>query len=441
MPVQGAQVADYFRRQASELGKAIDEQKSLLSTTNKADSEIAEELAAARGDLAAIYLPALTDANFERAARLTGFQGFQRRDPRVAMAQERKVLQAELAKIDADERYQRRDVLTGPAGTLTQELDSAREALQPLEAECQRFESLEGFTELIAVGYDTPQFTEKWYQASYWRHWSAGDRICKALQMNDFGDDVIPAYRKYAEPRDVMRQDVARIEKDLDAIHEMTKQHDELTDRLTHLEEIYLEQAQNFLGEHLEHADLALLEQWIANEAELQRPVQQGLRRLSGVLAKRTFIGEIAQQGVPQMVSQLEERRNKALQKADKFARPKNQYQVYDDSIIQDNWQQKAASLQAQNDKLRRRVDDLVVARRYDGFDLASDSSLWWWWLLETPPHRYYTPGLFGYYERHPDITVVVPREDIVDIGPSPGEAAAAAMMSGDLERGGAYLS
>src|SRR5262245_14910657 len=100
MPVTGAQAAQHFSQQASQLGEAINAQKALIADMSKADAEIEQEYGAARGDLAAIYLPELTDAAFERAGRLTGFQGFQRRDPRVALAQEKKVLQSQLAKID-----------------------------------------------------------------------------------------------------------------------------------------------------------------------------------------------------------------------------------------------------------------------------------------------------------------------------------------------------
>ena len=438
MPVTGAQVAVHYRNQAKIFGEQIAAHKQLVGDMQKADTEIEQEHDAARGDLAAIYLPELSDAAFERAGRLTGFQGFQRRDPRVALAQEKKGIQAHLAKIDADDRYQRRDVLVGPAGTLTQELELAKETLAPLETECARFEELEGFVELIQVGYDTHGFKEKWWHASYWHHWSAGDRICKTLQMNDFGDDVIPAYQKYAEPRDVMRADVDRLEKDLDAIHTMTKEHDELADRLAHLDEIYLEQAQDFLGEHLDHADLALLEQWIANEPDLQRPAQLGLRRLSGVQAKRKFVGEIAQQGIPQTIAQLQERHDKAIQKADKFNRPKNYSARFDDSMVADDFGQKAVALQQQNDKLRRRVDSLVLARRYDGFNLAQDSQLWWLYLLDSPPPRY-APGLYDYYSRRPGVTYIV-EPDYVNLGPSTGQAAAAAVMAGSLESG-TYLS
>src|SRR5438093_1157454 len=115
MGLSGWQLSQHYRQQADTLGGMVKANRELLDQAKQADHQIDAELAEARRELAAVYLPSLTDPAFERAARLTGFQGFARRDPRVAMAQERKVLQSQLAKLEADERYARRDVLVGPA--------------------------------------------------------------------------------------------------------------------------------------------------------------------------------------------------------------------------------------------------------------------------------------------------------------------------------------
>lgn len=294
------QVAQHFLHQRDTMQSLIAKHEAMGTKLKQTGVALGQQQQQAGLELAAIYLPALTDDAFARAAQLTGFQGFARRDPRLAMQQEKKVLQSSLAQLDADERYQRRDVLVGPAGTLQQELEAAQESLAPLQAECERFETLQDFLELVQIGYDTPNFKEHWWNAAYWKHWAAGDRICKALALNDFGDDVLPAYRKYQEPRDVLAADVARIAGQIKAVHDVTQQRDQTADRLAHLDEIYLESAQGFLAEHLAHADHALLEQWVADQPE-QRAVQQALRKVAGLAAKQQIVGEIAGQGVPQI--------------------------------------------------------------------------------------------------------------------------------------------
>jgi hypothetical protein len=423
----GTEVASHYQHQAATLGSLISSHEEMAGKLGDADAYLAGQITAAQKELAAIYVPALTDEVFERAARLTGFQGFARRDPRLALAQERKVLQSALAQCEGDERYQRRDVLVGPAGTLQQELDSSSEALAPLETECERFETLQDFTELVEVGYDTPGHTEHWWNAGYWRHWAAGDRICKALDMKDFGDDVLPAYKKYAEPRDTMRGDVARVKQQIDGVHEVVQKRDQTADRLAHLDEIYLDSSQGFLGEHLAHADLALLEQWSANEPEA-RAVQAALRKLSGLAAKRTIVGEIRSQGVPGLITTLTERRDKANAKVYKYQRPKNAYGMAPDTLINQDFDAKTAALQANQVKLQRRLDTMLAFDNYNRFNLTNDSQLWWWYFFESPPNRYYTPGLFDYYQRRPDFRVV---EDDLDL---PGSTVAAAYVAGGLE-------
>jgi hypothetical protein len=440
MTLSGSQAAAQFQSQARTLKGLADSYHALVGELAQTEVVLDEKLAAARRELAAVYLPELTDAAFDRVARLTGFQGFARRDPRAAIVHERKVLEQSLAKLDADPRYASRDV---EATRLAGEAASARDTLAPLELECEKFETQPGFLELVQLGYDTPAFAEKWWHANYWKHWAAGDRICKALDMNDFGDDVLPAYKKVAEPRDYMRSEVKRIESQIDAIHELTRERDRMSDRAARLEQIYLAEAQDFLGEHLENADVGLLEQWVAAEPSLQRAVQMGLRKLSGITAKRRFVREMRAVGVPEVIKQLDERRVKAQQKQGKFSRPKYAYVQLPFDGMDVAFNRKAESLAQQRDKLSRRTQALVAAENYGGFDLRNDQELWWLYLMQSPPPRL-MPSVYDYYQRRPDVAPMTD-PDYVDMGPMqgevPGDAAARAFIAGDLEQGGAYLS
>lgn len=439
MPVSGYQVAEHFRAQATTLDGLIARNRQLLGSVKERDEQLQRELIEARRELASVYLKALDDANLESVAVLTGFQGFQRRDPRVARDQERKVLQSSLAKIKSDERYAKRDLLAGPDGTLSQELKQNAETLAPLQQECDRFESLEGFSELISVGYDTPGFQEKWWHASYWKHWAAGDRICKTLGLNDFGDDVIPAYNKVAEPRNFMRGEVERIQKQLDEIHALVQQHDQMSDRLAHLDEAYLAEAQDFLGEHLMNADAALLEQWAQGKPEILRAVQMGVRKIAGIQAKRSILTDITQSGVPQTMQQLEERRAKAYQKYNKFSRPKHYSAWFDDRLVSDGFDDKATAMRAQMDKLDRKLDALIANQSYAAFNLNNDPYLWWWYFMESAPSRY-APHYYDYYQRNPQFNVATD-PNFLDISDRSQDVARAYAATQDAEAGGGILS
>lgn len=438
MSVSGYQVAEHYRAQARTLSELIAGHRQVLDTIKERDAELQNQLLAARRELASVYLKAIDDANLERVAKLTGFQGFSRRDPRLAREQERKVLQSHIARIEADERYQKRDVLVGPDGTLTQELQQNQETLAPLQAECDRFESLVDFATLLAIGYDTPSFQEKWWHASYWKHWAAGDRICKELRMNDFGDDVIPAYNKVAEPRNFMRAEVERLDKQIGEVHELVREHDRLADRLARLDQIYLDEAQDFLGEHLMNADAALLEEWVKGEPELERAVQMGVRKIAGIQAKRSILVDMAQSGVPQMIHQLEQKQAKAHRKYNKYSRPKWVNVPVSGNLIDRNFDDRSSRMQTQIDKLQRRIDHLMANQNYAGFDLRNDPYLWWWYFMESPPPRY-APHYHDYYQRNPKFDVITD-PDFVDMADDHSEDVARAFASSDAEQGG-YLS
>ncbi|HEY5922952.1 MAG TPA: hypothetical protein VIV11_14835 [Kofleriaceae bacterium] len=439
MSVSGHQVAEHYRAQASTLNNLIAGHRQLLDSLKAQDVELQRQLVQARRELASVYLKALDSPSFERVERLTGFQGFARRDPRVAREHEHRVLRTSIAKLEAEERYQKRDTLVGADGTLTQELQQNRETLAPLQVECERFETLEDFATLIAVGYDTPSFQEKWWQAAYWKHWAAGDKICRALDMKDFGDDVIPAYQKVAEPRNFMKAEVDRLDKQITAIHELVKQHDQLADRLARLDDIYLEEAQDFLGEHLMNADAALLEEWAKAEPELLKPVQMGVRKLAGLTAKRSILVDMSQSGVPVTIQQLEARQQKAYAKYNKFSRPKYAYSVFNSDMVNDGFDDKARKMQEQIEKTNRRVDHLMANQNYAGFDLRNDPYLWWWYFMESAPPRY-APHYHDYYQRNPSFNLVTD-PDFVDMTPDRSEDVARAFVASDAETGGGILS
>lgn len=437
MSLSGVEVAGRFRAQASTLDGVIRRHGEMIAHLRARDAELATAATAARRELAAVYLTSLSDADFATVGQLTGFQGFQRRDPRPAMEHERRVLETAIAKIEADDRYQRRALLVGDSGTLAQERDLAAETLAPLQAACDRFEQLAEFGTLVEIGYDTPRFAVKWWQPAYWKYWAAGDRICKELGLADFGDDVLPAYHQHAEPRDVMRDELARLTKAIDEVHALVQEHDRLVHRLASLATIYLEEAQDFLGEHLANADGGLLEQWAQADAARLRAVQIGVRKVAGIAAKRDILLDMMKGGLPQAIAQLEQRRGKLARKAEKFERPKHAYRDWPDDVVDAQFDERATAMQGQLDKLQRRVDGLVANDRYASFDMRNDAHLWWWYFMQTQPPRY-APRYHEYYERNTDVQVV---SDPAFAEDDRSDALAAALIAGSQEQGEGYLS
>lgn len=434
MSVSASQLSQHYRTRSAQAAELIAIYTQLQDRLYTSRDQLEQRAAGARLELARAYLPELSAPAIQRAERLTGFRGFSRRDPLAAMARELAVLQKTIVRIEADERYRKRKSLVGPHGSITRKLEEARSMLEPWEHECARFESLEGFLELVEVGYDTPEYESQWWRGSYWKRWAAGDRICEALGLDDFGDDVLPAYRKVVEPRDRWRGQIAEIEVAVEAIHRMVQERDQAEARAPRLPELYLARSQELLAEFLAGADLALLDEWLKAEGgEPDRAVQMGLRKAAGMAAKIDFLSELAGEGIEPLKDQLAERQRKYDRKISKYSRSKYAYTQFDEVHMDRKFEAKYQKLKGRRDALERVVDKMLRYESYERFDLSNDPELWWREFTGGRPPRQ-LPKLRGWYDRHPDAR---PLRAHTGDGEAAAEAAAAFQVADDL----GYLS
>ncbi|HUH03045.1 MAG TPA: hypothetical protein VML75_13705 [Kofleriaceae bacterium] len=439
MPIQGRQAVSHYqqrRQQATELAHSYE---GLRQHIDARRTEIREQGKAARLELARVYLTELSPEAFERAARLTGFQGFQRRDPIKAMEHERVVLEKTIARIGADERYQQRELLAGPDGTLTTKLAEVHEMLEPWVAECQKFEQHDGFAELVFIGYDTPRFEGKWWQSTYWKHWAAGDRICQALGMDDFGDDVLPAYTRCSEQRAFWQGEERGLQAKLKEIHDLTWEHDVAVARIPDLPTLYLEQSQEFLGEYLGDADVGLLEEWAAQAGEDHRGITMALRKVAGLKAKDTLLHELQEEGIAALAAELRGRAGKYQRKIAKFSRPKNSWMTFNDNVLDHGFETKHAKLRERHAKLQMLVDRVYTYDDYHHFRLDNDPALWWLEMTHKQP-----PAMMvrtrKWYERNRDAAITHERWDEADGADPMTQAVAVAAAARELDEVG-YLS
>lgn len=416
-------------------GSLKERHEALRARCADARAAIDEELRVALRELAAIYLPSLTPPALAGAADLSGFRGFERRDPIAAREHERHVLESTIKSIEAGAQFQDRERLVGERGELTSALTGAEEALATAQAPCDRFEQQETFLELIAVHYDTPQFDVPWWRADYWRLWAAGDRICRDLGLDDFGDDVLPAYKSVAEPRDFYRAEVARLRADVHKIHEVVRQRDEAAARLQQLDTIYLDQAWGYLAEHLGFADLGLLHEWAERaDPAWAQAIRNALKKIAGIRAKTGYVDDMLR-GIGGVSQQLGTRIDKYNRKIGKLDRGKY---IPESEIAGDTLPAKAASMEAQAQKTEQRLDRLVAARNYDDFDPSWEHERWWWHLTQSPPTRL-CPHTHGWYGSHPE--VMVHAEHDADVGTLDDGVARAFVSGRDGESSSGYLS
>lgn len=409
--VSALDLVTHFNRNSQEAGATIAAYEALVAQVRETQARVDAQLAQAKFELGAAYLPALAGPVITRAEGLTGFRGFSRRDPNTAMEQERSVLQRTVARIEADPLWQEREMLAGPHGTRATALAEAKEMLEPWQQECARFERHPGFNELVAIGYDTPSFQSKWWEKQYWSQWAKGDAICEALGMDDFGDDVLPAWIKADKQREFWLAEVNRLNAELDEVHELVRTRDASEARVPQLPQIYLRQAQEVLGEHLALADLPLLDEWLEREASVDRAVKMGLRRLAGMQAKIRLLGELEREGLTPLIAQLEKRRSKYARKRQKYGRSKYIRTNFPQSAMDQKFPAKAQKLRERHEKLSRLLGKIDAYDKFARFDLENAEDLWWKEITGSRPPRI-MPSTRRWYEANPQVALRRERDE-----------------------------
>ena len=379
----------------------LDSYEELQSRIKQALATVRAQEEQARATLAESYLPELSQAGIKRAEKLTGFRGFSRRNPLEALAHETAVLQKRVTSIEIHPSYQQREALIGAGGTLTAKLRECEDMLQPWAEECWKYEQHEHFLQLVELGYDTPRYAVSWLEPKYWRYWAAGDRITEALGMDDFGDDVLPAWREVSGKRDAWVAQVHAAEAEVQVVRDLVQEHDQALTRLPRLPSLFLDQCRTFLAEYLEQADLSLLEQWLHADAPDDRALTMSLRRTAGLRAKVEFFEELLFSGIGEFVTALRRRIEKFSRKSTKYARSKYVGSQLPASVLDTGFQDKLPKYRARVDKVGRLVDRIA---RYDGygrFDLQNQPELWWVEMTGKAPNSL-TPKLRRWYDRHP---------------------------------------
>lgn len=429
--ISSLQLSRHYEAHSVRAGRVVENLETLRERIQRDIATVVGQRAEAIKALAVAYLPALEPDALASAEQRTGFRGFTRRDPMAAMAKELQSLRKRVTRIQADERYVRRTYLVGEHGELTRELAERQSLLEPWSRECSRFEDLEGFTELVESRYDTPDYDQSFFSARYWKLWAAGDRICDALGMSDFGDDVLPAYAKAAAERLKWVRQVEEVQAKVDAVHSLVQQHDEAVALQPRLPGMVLDQCHTALSQHLKHADVGLLQTWLGDPPD--RAVMLVLRRAAGLAAKEEFLSELVE-GLDAQLSQVMQRRGKYMRKAQKYTRSKYMGHHWGPEHQDAKFEAKAAKMHTNLEKVEVLADRMMAYDDYGRFDLENDPELWWVEFTRKRPSRL-TPRLRSWYDRNPN------RQPQLDVDDHHARALASAVAAREENDALGYIS
>jgi len=397
MPTSGQLITHYahVQQESDRLVKELNRLSLQLTQAEKAAVEKQHKVIVL---LSEAYLPELTPEHLTACARRTGFRRFATFNPLEAMAHEKERHEHVIAAIEADPAFIERRKLVGPHGKLTRQWKEAQEMAQPWIDECAVFQAHEGFVDLFESGYDTPSFEHQWWTPTYWKRWATGDRICRDMGENDFGDDILPAYRRVYDEREKWLTQVRGFEKKIDHVHHLVRQRDDAQSRIENLPIAYLKRCRVMLEEFLLHADPGLLHEW----AEGDRAVHVLLRRWAAEVAKAAHLFELREHAVAPFAIDLRARSAKAARKIRKF-RLKPSKARYE--RIRPGFDDKVKKYDGRIDKWRQ------LSRRMSDYDATLSEAwidqpqLWFREMTGSRPPRQLT-ALRQWYDRNPDVRV-----------------------------------
>lgn len=273
-------------------------------------------------ELVALSLPALKREAFASIPTLTGYRQFEMNDPFERMERRRQELSSRVVAIEADERYRRREQLLDPAaGDLILKRNELVGQLKIMDETLARYENEPEFPGLIHRGYDTEQYSYKWWQLQYYRDWKHGDIITEMFGQQSFRD-VLYSYNQVKAGRAEVYQGYQLVSHKIAEIESLVAERNKCLSGLETIEADTLNNCRQQLREHLEYIDRNDLAAWSASD-----PNRTGLlKRIHGIEKKIEYLDELARRYLNPEREQLMTMRAKLDKKINKYMRPKNAY-------------------------------------------------------------------------------------------------------------------
>lgn len=286
-----------------------------------------------------------------------------------------------LARIEAIERDPLFVEREGRRNAVQIRLAEVEDARAPLIESVSALRGEHGFEDLIYSGYATDDYTHRFWEASYYRHWKLADEIVerhgKRLNVEGF-----PGIRKMylaeseaLQPLDALRNELRR---ELEQIGKLEQAHAQAGQALETLDARALAWARGRVREHLG----ALAPDEMTKLLQLVPEWRVAGTRILGLLAKQAYLEEMHRQ----VVLPFDGEARAALSELDarimKASRPKKWSERVDEATFEkrigrrrvDKWSQRRKELEG----ARSSIESFD---RYDRYDPTRDFV---WWSLMT---------------------------------------------------------
>jgi hypothetical protein len=361
------------REQREELARQIARLGEIQRTHRTERHTLEAERAGVLADLTKALLPDLTPETLRLAGDETGFLPLRNDDPPGQREAERRALSARLAEIEADPRFDQRELLRAPrVGQLTRQVDELEEYRAPM-AETLARAAHPRLARLIEVGYGTSSYQVAFWRMSYYRDWAAGDEILARFPDKKSFADLREEMTQATETLRVYDQKLGELRAEIAAGEALEREHEERRQALETVDARHLETWRSRLAEHIGAVDAATLATRLAGRPE----VAPMLVRADGLGKKLEYLDQIVDSQIRPLENDLLAEDRKLLADMNKNANPKKAGLRFDEETMRKRFQDRPAKIRRRWDTAVGTYQTVYVFDRYDQGSLIRDF-LWW---------------------------------------------------------------
>lgn len=393
-------VSDFLRaapRQRQALETALQRLERLKSENGARTQDLQRQFDEAASGLARLILPAFTADAVRKAGKRSAYAPLLSSDPLAAMEAERKRLEADLARMEADPLYADRMALRGPGvGKLPLELKNLEEYRSSLAGALQRADHPR-LERLLSVGYGTGEYKVGWWRWSYYADWKAGDEILEKFPDQKAFGDLRTVLLKMRDDLAVFDQRIAELRGDILAGERLEKDRDAAALRLSTLPDIHLADWRQRIGKHV-LSNPEVVADRLAGEPDMETLLKTcvGLRKkieyLDGLAAAQL---DLPAEGIRAEIAKLEHDRVK-------FSRPKRAGTLFPAEAFEKRFRDRGDRLNKHFQRYEAAARSISDFTDYRRASFAADF-LWWDLMTDGRIDGDFLPEVEAFRRAHPD--------------------------------------
>ncbi|UQA63048.1 hypothetical protein [Polyangium aurulentum] len=426
-------LVEQARRRREEITQILGGIAQQRAVHQRSRAELVARYGHALRELVETLVPSLDLQALAWAAWATGYAPLGQKDALARMEREREDLTARIAQIEADPRFQNRELLRAPrVGTLVQQLDELLHYRAPLADIVERCEHPR-LQRLLHLGYGLPEYPVRFWHTAYYADWKAGDEILDRFPDKQSFTEVRAAYLEARDALTVHDANIREIQAQIAAGEALEAEHRERRRALDTLEARWLAFARDALARHLSEIDLSALGERLAKAPH----VEILAKRVVGLSQQIVYLDRLAQKHLDEPESALRGALGKIERTIAKYSRPKYHGAQVEGAAVERLSHGFSDRYQRIGQRFEKQYNRVYVFHDYDRGSLATDF-LWWDLMTDGRIDGNFIPEVRSFHERNPGYHYERWRDADDDHDDA---AAAAAALGQDSSFGGLGIS